>query len=77
MFEKEAKEWVKENTRVVEHSASFGDIKVEPSAEKGFIAGAEFGYNKCFEQIRKIVNEHTRLDCIIPELLRLKDSEEY
>jgi hypothetical protein len=40
-----------------------------------YIAGAEFGYNKCFEQIRKIVNEHTRLDCIIPELLRLKEGE--
>ena len=49
MFEKEAKEWVKENTRIVEHSASFGDIKVEPSAEKGFQKGAEFGYNKANE----------------------------
>ena len=74
MFEVDAKKWVKENTRI-EHSASFGDIKVYPSAEKGFQGGAEFGYNKCFEQIRKIVNEHTRLDCIIPELLRLKESE--
>jgi len=35
MFEKDAKKWVKENTRI-EHSASFGEIKVEPSAEKGF-----------------------------------------
>ena len=41
----------------------------------GVQKGAEFGYNKCFEQIRKLVNEHTRLDCIIPELLRLKESE--
>lgn len=48
MFEKEAKKWVKENTRI-EHSASFGEIKVEPSAEKGFAAGAEFGYNKANE----------------------------
>ena len=39
------------------------------------LKGAEFGYNKCFEQIRKLVNEHTRLDCIIPELLRLHESE--
>lgn len=37
--------------------------------------GFKDGYNKCLEQIRKIVNEHTRLDCIIPELLRLKESE--
>ena len=74
MFEKEAKKWVKENIRI-EHSASFGDIKVIPSAEKGFQKGAEFGYNKCFQQIKKIVNEHTRLDCIIPELLRLQEIE--
>ena len=45
MFEKEAKKWVKENTRI-EHSASFGEIEVEPSAKKGFQKGAEFGYNK-------------------------------
>lgn len=43
--------------------------------ELSFKDGAEFGYNKCFEQIQKIVNEHTRLDCIIPELLRLKESK--
>ncbi len=48
MFEKEAKKWVKENTRI-EHSASFGEIEVEPSAEKGFQKGAEFGYNKANE----------------------------
>lgn len=48
MLEKEAKKWVKENTRF-EHSAIFGDLAVEPSAEKGFIAGAEFGYKKGFE----------------------------
>ena len=48
MFEKEAKKWVRENIRI-EHSASFGDIEVEPSAEKGFKKGAEFGYNKANE----------------------------
>lgn len=48
MFEKEAKEWVKENTRI-EYSTMFGDINVEPSAEKGFQKGAEFGYNKANE----------------------------
>lgn len=48
MFEKEAKKWVRENTRI-EHSASFGEIAVEPSAEKGFQKGAEFGYNKANE----------------------------
>ena len=48
MFEKEAKKWVKENTRI-EHSASFGEIEVEPSAKKGFQQGAEFGYNKANE----------------------------
>ena len=48
MFEEEAKKWVKENSRI-EHSASFGEIAVEPSAEKGFQKGAEFGYNKANE----------------------------
>ncbi len=48
MFEKEAEKWVRENTHT-EHSASFGEVKVEPSAEKGFVAGAEFGYNKANE----------------------------
>ena len=48
MFEKEAKKWVRENSRI-EHSASFGEIAVEPSAEKGFQKGAEFGYNKANE----------------------------
>lgn len=47
-FKKEAKKWVKENSRI-EHSASFGEIAVEPSAEKGFQDGAEFGYNKANE----------------------------
>ena len=40
MFEKEAKKWMKENT-LIEHSVSFGDIHTEPSAEKGFVAGAD------------------------------------
>ena len=48
MFKKEAKKWVKENTRI-EYSASFGEIEVEPSAEKGFQKGAEYGYNKANE----------------------------
>lgn len=38
-LKQKAKKWVKDNTRI-EHSASFGEIKVEPSAEKGYIAGA-------------------------------------
>lgn len=32
-------------------------------------------YNRCFEQVRKLVNEGTRLDCIVPELLRLQEGE--
>jgi flagellar biosynthesis/type III secretory pathway protein FliH len=54
MFEAQAKKWVKENTRT-EHSASFGEIKVEPSAEKGFQAGAEFGYNKGKSEAKEII----------------------
>jgi hypothetical protein len=41
-----------------------------------FKDGAEYGYNKCFEQIKNLVDEHTRLDCIIPELLRLHKKED-
>lgn len=63
MFEKEAKEWADEM------------YPCDGQAQRYLLMGAEFGYNKCFEQIRKIVNEHTRLDCIIPELLRLQENE--
>ena len=65
MFEKEATQYQLEHTT--------------PSLYKvvgtAWQKGAEFGYNKCFEQIKKLVNESTRLDCIIPELLRLQESE--
>lgn len=89
MFEKEAEEY-KDNTRIKDKNTYFGFpderifelqdfegnyIDISERIIKTFKDGAEFGYNKCFEQIRKIVNEHTRLDCIIPELLRLKESE--
>ena len=70
MFEKEAEEYT-ENPK----SAWKQGMTCVGSVRQAFKDGAEFGYNKCFEQIRKIVNEHTRLDCIIPELLRLKESE--
>ena len=66
MFEKEAEEYVKH------WIVGEDDNDLMQEAYKD---GAEFGYNKCFEQIRKIVNEDTRLDCIIPELLRLQESE--
>ena len=56
MFEKEAKKWVKENSRI-EHSASFGEIAVEPSAEKGFQKGAEFGYKLAHEEMNYL-NKH-------------------
>ena len=71
MFEKKAEEYAEENKEVDWE----GFDKNKEDLKKGFKDGAEFGYNKCFEQIRKIVNEHTRLDCIIPELLRLKESK--
>ena len=38
-LKQKAKKWVKDNTRI-EHSAIFGEIEVEPSAEKAYIAGA-------------------------------------
>lgn len=52
----------------------YGDRLLSPYWDL-FQYGAEFGYNKCFEQIKKLVNEDTRLDCIIPELLRLQEGE--
>ena len=58
MFEKEAKKWVKENIRT-EHSASFGDIKVEPSAEKGFQQGAEITLRKVIKYFStRVLDEH-------------------
>jgi hypothetical protein len=66
-FEKEAEEYGLQ--QALWCSSECGDLR------DAFKDGAEFGYNKCFEQLRKIVNEGTRLDCIIPELLRLQESE--
>ena len=76
MFEKDAEEYA--NGKGHEHyNYLFEENAGSPVdfANWCFKDGAEFGYNKCFEQIRKIVNEDTRLDCIIPELLRLKERE--
>ena len=74
MFEKDAEEYRDGKAREVYHHI-FEENAGSPAdfAKRCFQDGAEFGYNKCFEQIRKIVNEDTRLDCIIPELLRLKE----
>ena len=77
MFEKEAEEYREKEkdkgyywvTQEMEQS------ELDTIVDESFKDGAVFGYNKCFEQIRKIVNEGTRLDCIIPELLRLKELE--
>ena len=74
MFEKDAKEQANKKYPMPFNWNEI-DATRRSKYEEGFHEGAEFGYNKCFEQIRKIVNEHTRLDCIIPELLRLKESE--
>lgn len=86
MFEKEAKEraekleesqtlGIYDNDEDYERDRGWNEGEVA-GYEEGFKDGGEFGYNRCFEQIRKIVNEHTRLDCIISELLRLKESED-
>ena len=74
MFEKESKEYAIGLTYPKFQYNKIANIVLR-DVEGGFQKGAEYGYNKCFEQIRKIVNEHTRLDCIIPELLRLQESE--
>ena len=41
----------------------------------GVQRGVEFGYNRCFQQVKKLVDDSTRLDSIIPELLRLKECD--
>ena len=73
MFEKEAEEYTyfvkSTKERCNCHEIFYADV------ELAYQKGAEFGYNKCFEQIRKLVDEDTRLDCIIPELLRLQEIE--
>lgn len=56
-----------------EHKHYSNNKELQTAYEWGYKDGVEFGYNKCFEQIQKLVNEHTRLDCIIPELLKLKE----
>ena len=66
MFEKESKNYQQE---IIDKKDYPHSISVD------WQRGADFGYNKCFQQIRKLVNEHTRLDCIIPELLRLQEIE--
>ena len=84
MADKHAEEYVMredvitENDRVpFDNGYGFQTVDFEKEVKKGykdgFKDGAEFGYNKCFEQIRKLVDEDTRLDCIIPELLKLKE----
>lgn len=76
MFEKEAEEYA--NGKGHEHyNYLFEENAGSPVdfARWCFQDGAEFGYNKCFEQIRKIVDDDTRLDSIISELLRLKEIE--
>lgn len=75
MFEKDAEEYARNTYEMCSYS-SLPYASDRRAREQSFKDGAEFGYNKCFEQIQKIVNEDTRLDCIIPELLRLKETEE-
>lgn len=51
MFEKEAQEWVKAHTKI-ENKESYVELK-GPSAIESFEAGAEFGYNKCKEELNQ------------------------
>ena len=48
MFEKEAEEWADKN-KTRGGSSSFGDITNYHDLRQGFIAGAEYGYNKANE----------------------------
>ena len=49
MFEKQAQEWVKAHTKI-ENKESYVELK-GPSAIESFEAGAQFGYNKCKEEL--------------------------
>lgn len=51
MFEKEAQEWVKAHTKI-ENKENYVELK-GPSAIESFEAGAEFGYNKCKEELNQ------------------------
>ena len=51
MFEKEAQEWGKAHTKI-ENKESYVELK-GPSAIESFEAGAEFGYNKCKEELNQ------------------------
>ena len=51
MFEKESQEWVKAHTKI-ENKESYVELK-GPSAIESFEAGAEFGYNKCKEELNQ------------------------
>lgn len=66
MFKKEAMKYQKE---VIANKDYPHSIAID------WQRGAVFGYKECFEQIKKIVNEGTRLDCIIPELLRIQEQD--
>ena len=51
MFEKEAQEWGKAHIKI-ENKESYVELK-GPSAIESFEAGAEFGYNKCKEELNQ------------------------
>lgn len=77
MFEEDTEEYLYDrlDPKAIDSVSEFANKHIEEAIVSSFKDGAEFGYNKCFEQIRKIVNEGTRLDSVIPELLRLQESE--
>ena len=49
MFEKEAEEWVKGNTEIIDDEELGMECIKEPQAKESYLAGAEFGYNKANE----------------------------
>lgn len=63
MFGKEARKWVKENTKI-DYKASYGEFPIEPSAIKSFKAGAEFGYNKANEW-HKVLDKLPEMDELV------------
>ena len=52
MFEKEAEEWVKGNTEIIDDEELGMECIKEPQAKESYLAGAEFGYNKAREEMQ-------------------------
>ena len=68
MFEKEANEYAMLNARQYIHNESIGFCTSEEEVRQAYQKGAEFGYNKCDDQLTKakeIIREYMRFEPMI------------